>query len=181
MLTTLLFLLPLWSLLYLPRSNRPRRSWTLQRCLRVRWSRRLCGVVARCEIDYLGRDLNLDLVRALELFKREKSPGLTSYPKDPMRLTHSHPVTVPPAPFHILRGHPQEMLELLHQSRGYWDPHFIYRADRAAPGVWGAWNNRDDKMLSKEYGFEAVKSFWFTGEKGEPDESEFYQNTWQEA
>ncbi|KIR34246.1 endoplasmic reticulum protein [Cryptococcus deuterogattii MMRL2647] len=87
-----------------------------------------------------------------------------------MRLTHSHPVTVPPAPFHILRGHPKEMLELLHQSRGCWDPHFIYRADRTAPGVWGAWNSRDDKVLSKEYGFEAVKAFWFTGEKGEPDE-----------
>ncbi|OXH26602.1 endoplasmic reticulum protein [Cryptococcus neoformans] len=149
-LTTLLFLLPLWSLLYLPRSNRPRRSWTLQRCLRVRWSRRLCGVVARCEIDYLGRDLNLDLV--------------------PMRLTHSHPVTIPPAPLYLLQGHPKEMLELLHQSRGSWDPHFIYRANRAATDVWGAWNSRDEKELSKEYGFEAVKAFWFAGEKGAPDE-----------
>lgn len=62
-LCTLLVLVPLWTLLYLPRANRPRRSWTLKRCLRVRWSRRLCAVVARCEIDYLGRDLSVDLVR----------------------------------------------------------------------------------------------------------------------
>jgi len=59
---SLLVLLPTWTLLYLPRRNRPRQSWTLQRCLRVRWSRRLCALVAKCEIDYLGRDLNLDFV-----------------------------------------------------------------------------------------------------------------------
>lgn len=94
-----------------------------------------------------------------------------------MRLSHSHPVTVPPAPLHLLQGHPQDMLELLHQSRGSWDPHFIYRANRAATGVWGAWNSRDEKDLSKEYGFEPVKAFWFTGEKGAPDESELYRDT----
>lgn len=73
------------------------------------------------------------------------------------------------------------MLELLHQSRGSWDPHFIYRANRAAIDVWGAWNSRDEKELSKEYGFEAVKAFWFTGEKGAPDESELYQDTRQRS
>lgn len=55
---TLLVLVPIWALLHLPKSRRPRRTWTLQRCLRVRWSRSLCAVVARCEIDYLGRNLS---------------------------------------------------------------------------------------------------------------------------
>ncbi len=61
---SLFFLMPFWCIIYLPRSNRPRPNWTLQRCLRVRWSRRLCGVVARCEVDYLGRDLDIDMVCA---------------------------------------------------------------------------------------------------------------------
>ncbi|KAK8853339.1 hypothetical protein IAR55_004043 [Kwoniella newhampshirensis] len=59
-LVTLFVLLPIWTVIYLPKSNRPRASWTLERCLRVRWSRRLCGLVARCEIDYMGRDLSID-------------------------------------------------------------------------------------------------------------------------
>ena len=62
-LTTLLILVPIWAVFYLNQSNRPRRNWTLERCLRVRVSRRFCQVVARCEIDYLGRNLDLDLVR----------------------------------------------------------------------------------------------------------------------
>lgn len=62
-LTTLLILLPLWTILYIPRANRPRQGWSLKRSLRVRCSRRLCAVVARCEIDYLGRDLSVRLVR----------------------------------------------------------------------------------------------------------------------
>lgn len=55
-------LVPLWFLWYWPRFTRPRRSWTAQRCVRVRWSRRICAAVARCEIDWLGRDLSVQLV-----------------------------------------------------------------------------------------------------------------------
>lgn len=55
-------LVPLWFLWYWPRFTRPRRSWTAQRCVRIRWSRRVCAIVARCEIDWLGRDLSVQLV-----------------------------------------------------------------------------------------------------------------------
>jgi hypothetical protein len=55
-------LVPLWFLWYWPRFTRPRRSWTAQRCVRVAWSRRICAIVARCEIDWLGRDLSVQLV-----------------------------------------------------------------------------------------------------------------------
>ena len=90
-------------MIYLPRHNRPRKSWSLQRCLRVRWSRRLCGVVARCEMDYLGRNLegnDNDLV-----------------------LKFSRPVTIPPASSKCLCGHPAEALDYLHKST--WTPHFV--------------------------------------------------------
>jgi len=62
LLSMLFVLVPLWAIYYVPRFNRPRRSWTVKRCVRVRWSKRLCSLVARCEIDYLGRDLSKPLV-----------------------------------------------------------------------------------------------------------------------
>ncbi|ORY33389.1 Alpha/Beta hydrolase protein [Naematelia encephala] len=142
---TLFLLLPAWTLLYLPRSNRPRPSWTLKRCLRVRWSRRLCGVVARCEIDYLGRDL--------------------SRPIDPQTLSYSHPVTIPPAPMSALRGHPAQTLAQLHESRGHWNPHFIHRRERS-PTAWGEWNGESSQV----YGLSAIPGFWYTGLKRRPDD-----------
>ncbi|WVF67244.1 hypothetical protein IAT40_001992 [Kwoniella sp. CBS 6097] len=145
----ILILLPFWAILYVPRSNRPRKNWTVRRCLRVRWSRLLCGLVARCEIDYLGRDLIVDL--------------------DPVTLKWSHPVTIPRPPPSLLRGHPKEALEQLHASRGSWVPHFIHRLKREKPGVWGRWNHVEGE-LDQTYGFEPVKAFWFTGEKLTPDE-----------
>ncbi|WWD19768.1 hypothetical protein CI109_104232 [Kwoniella shandongensis] len=116
-LTTIFILVPMWTIIYLLRGNRPRTSWTLERCLRVRFSRRLCGLVARCELDYLGRDLSVDL---------------------------------------------------LHESRGSWNPHFIHRLKRDDPKAWGRWNAENER--STKYGFEQVKAFWFTGEKATPDE-----------
>ncbi|OCF34193.1 endoplasmic reticulum protein [Kwoniella heveanensis BCC8398] len=145
----ILILLPAWAVYYVPRSNRPRQSWTVRRCLRVRWSRLLCGLVARCEIDYLGRDLSVD--------------------PDPMNLKWSHPITIPPPPPSFLRGHPEEALRQLHASRGSWVPHFIHRLKRGKTGVWGRWNHAEED-LDKVYGFESVKAFWFTGEKSTPDE-----------
>ncbi|WVQ74372.1 hypothetical protein IAR50_003972 [Cryptococcus sp. DSM 104548] len=142
-LSTLIFLLPLWTLIYLPKGARPRNSWSLTRCLRVRWGRRLCALVARCEIDYLGRDLALDM--------------------NPLNLRYSHPVSIPPAPDDLLRGHLKDTLQHLHESRGAWDPHFVYRKARKAAGAWGAWNL--DKEEHKVYGFKEVKAFWFTREK----------------
>lgn len=59
---SLLVLVPAWTVYYFPRSQRPFPSWPLQRCLRVRWSRHLSTVVAKCEIDYLGRNLDVPLV-----------------------------------------------------------------------------------------------------------------------
>ncbi|WVQ94843.1 hypothetical protein IAU59_001926 [Kwoniella sp. CBS 9459] len=143
-------LLPSWTILYIPKSNRPRKSWTVQRCLRVRWSRLLCGLVARCEIDYLGRDLSVD--------------------PDPVNLKWSHPITIPPPPPSLLRGHAKITLDQLHASRGSWVPHFIHRFKKEKPGVWGRWN-RVEEELDQEYGFEPVKAFWFTGEKLTPHES----------
>ncbi|WWC64742.1 uncharacterized protein I303_107353 [Kwoniella dejecticola CBS 10117] len=147
-LISLLVLLPTWSIWYIPISNRPRKQWTLNRCLRVRFSRRLCGLVARCEIDYLGRDLSIDL--------------------DPASLKASHPVTIPPAPATLLRGHPAEALEQLHRSRGQWIPRYIHRYGREikTEGAWGRWNNAQEREAV--YGFEAVKGFWYTGEKAIP-------------
>ncbi|KAL1405115.1 hypothetical protein Q8F55_008738 [Vanrija albida] len=142
---TLLVLVPLWTLLYLPRANRPRRSWTLKRCLRVRWSRRLCAVVARCEIDYLGRDLSVNL--------------------DPLTLEWSHPVTLQPAPAHWLRGHAAAMLDKLHKSRGNWVPHFVHRY-RAS--IWGKWNPPAHAPPATPYGFAPVPAFWYTGRKASP-------------
>ena len=55
-------MVPVWALYYFPRSNRPFGAWPLQRCLRVRWSRHISTVVAKCEIDYLGRNLDVPLV-----------------------------------------------------------------------------------------------------------------------
>lgn len=62
-LVALLVLVPCWSAWYAYRPHRPRRSWSVQRCVRVRWSRLLCGLVARCEIDHLGRNLGVEMVR----------------------------------------------------------------------------------------------------------------------
>ncbi|WRT70092.1 uncharacterized protein IL334_007086 [Kwoniella shivajii] len=148
LLTSLVILLPFWTLLYIPVENRPRRTWTLERCLRVRWSRRLCGLVARCEIDYLGRDLTIEL--------------------DPNSLKFSHPVTIPAAPPSILRGHIKETLNDICSSRGKWIPHFVHRVKRGKQGVWGRWNVENEEI--QQYGFEDVKAFWFTGEKSSPQE-----------
>ncbi|WWC72152.1 uncharacterized protein I206_106112 [Kwoniella pini CBS 10737] len=150
LLVSLLILLPAWSILYIPVQNRPRRQWTLKKCLRVRFSRRLCGLVARCEIDYLGRDLSKD--------------------PDPTTLRFSHPVTIPPPPSGLLRGHPKEALAQLHASRGQWIPRYIHRyeSEKRRQGVWGRWN--DWQESERIYGFEEVKGFWYTGEKTSPEE-----------
>ncbi|WVR09572.1 hypothetical protein IAU60_006641 [Kwoniella sp. DSM 27419] len=146
LLFSIFLLLPFWAVYYLSRNNRPRQTWTVRRCLRVRWSRLLCGLVARCEVDYLGRDLNADL--------------------DTSSLKWSHPVTIPAAPDSYLRGHVKDTLDQLHASRGSWNPHFIRRYHRHKVGVWGRWNTEHEK--DKHYGFEPVKAFWFTGEKEGP-------------
>lgn len=168
-LISLFILLPAWTILYLPKSNRPRQSWTFERCLRVRWSRRLCGLVARCEIDYLGRDLNLDFVSPLhptlslsQKFAMQLFTDLML--QDTSKLTHSHPVTIPPAPSSWLLGHPKEALESLLESRGNWNPHLLYRSNRSDPGVWGKWAS-----TSEDYGFAPVKAFWFDGKKTSPE------------
>ena len=97
--------------------------------------------MARCEIDYLGRDLT-------------KDPTPTS-------LNHSHPVTIPAAPPEFLLGHAAECLATINGST--WNPHFVYRSH---PRNWGRWS-RDESLL---YGFAPVKGFWFTGPKDTPDE-----------
>ncbi|WWC95028.1 hypothetical protein V866_001880 [Kwoniella sp. B9012] len=148
LLVTLLILLPAWTIIYIPTKNRPRRNWTLKRCLRVRFSRRLCGLIARCEIDYLGRDLSIDL--------------------DSRKLKCSHPVNIPPAPSEILCGHPKEALELLHAARGRWVPQYIHRYKREKEGIWGKWNNSHNGNV---YGLEEVKAFWYTGEKSTAEEA----------
>ncbi|KAK6909261.1 hypothetical protein I203_103278 [Kwoniella mangroviensis CBS 8507] len=148
LLVTLLILLPAWTIIYIPTRNRPRGNWTLKRCLRVRFSRRLCGLIARCEIDYLGRDLSIDL--------------------DPRKLKYSHPVNIPPAASDILCGHPKEALDLLQASRGRWVPQYIHRYKREKEGIWGKWNNSDDDIV---YELEEVKAFWYTGEKSTAEEA----------
>lgn len=72
-----------------------------------------------------------------------------------MNLTHSHPVTIPPAPEHLLRGHPADALDLLHERS--WATHLLHQ--------------RDDKWPRQEetYGFAPVKGFWFDGKKKSPD------------
>ncbi|TYJ58015.1 hypothetical protein B9479_001374 [Cryptococcus floricola] len=85
---------------------------------------------------------------------------------DTTSLRHSHPVTIPPAPDDLVRGHIKETLQQLHDSRGAWDPHFVYRKARKAAGAWGAWNLDDGHH--RDFGFEPVKAFWFTGEKTSP-------------
>lgn len=160
LLGTLLLLLPAWTILYLPRRNRPRVSWTLQRCLRVRWSRRLCALVARCEIDYLGRDLNLDMVNLSSSLLKQSWVDVS---QEPDKLTHSHPVTIPPAPADWLRGHARETLDVLLASRGSWSPHLLHRSNRSEAGVWGSWGESSD-----DYGFAPVKAFWFDGKKVNP-------------
>ncbi|ODN73419.1 hypothetical protein L202_07944 [Cryptococcus amylolentus CBS 6039] len=86
--------------------------------------------------------------------------------KETTSLRHSHPVTIPPAPGDLVRGHIKETLQQLHDSRGAWDPHFVYRKARKAAGAWGAWNLDDGHQ--RDFGFEPVKGFWFTGEKTSP-------------
>jgi hypothetical protein len=146
-LLSLFVLVPAWSLLYIPRRYRPRETWTLQRCLRVRWSRRLCAVVARCEIDYLGRELSLDLV--------SQHNWSLSKLQDPESLTHSHPA---------------ETLAQLHASRGKWHPHLVHRIHRDRPGAWGRWNHEPER--TRIYGMSTVKAFWYTGKKIRPTDGE---------
>jgi hypothetical protein len=55
------------------------------------------------------------------------------------------------------------MLDELHRTRGAWIPRMVYRKDPSADKAWGRWNDTGD--CSKEYGFEEVKAFWFTGKK----------------
>lgn len=59
---TFLVLVPLCAVKYIPRANRPIKSWDLKRCVQVRVSRQLCGAVAKFELDFLGRDLAKPLV-----------------------------------------------------------------------------------------------------------------------
>ena len=59
-----LALLPLWTVRYAHPSWRPRRSWTLGTALRVRSKRGICALVGALEIDTLGRDLSVDMVRS---------------------------------------------------------------------------------------------------------------------
>jgi hypothetical protein len=146
---TLLILLPSWTLYYLPRSRRPRQSWSLQRCLRVRWSRHLCGLIARCEIDYLGRDLSVEMV--------SMRVSIYTHLQDPLKLSHSHPVTIPPAPPSFLVGHPAQALNAIHSSK--WTPHLI------PPRLtWGRW----ERDPCSSYNFAPVQGFWFVGQKALP-------------
>lgn len=68
----------------------------------------------------------------------------------------------------MLRGYPAKALGQLQASRGKWNPHFVHRADRQ-PGGWGRWNAESDR----QYGFEDVKAFWYTGRKNKPEDGEF--------
>lgn len=77
-------------------------------------------------------------------------------------MTHSHPITIPPAPDSYLVGHVAETLEELHRTRGRWIPRMIHRVDPEEINVWGRWNDGDKDRV---YGFQQVKAFWFTGEK----------------
>lgn len=97
--------------------------------------------MARCEIDYLGRDLTVDPL--------------------PANLTHSHPITIPPAPITFLLGHAAQCLTTINASS--WNPHFVYRSH---PGAWGRWTRNE----AETYGFAPVKAFWFTGQKGSSEE-----------
>lgn len=90
--------------------------------------------------------------------------------KLPESLKHSHPIRIPAAHQDYLRGHPREMLDELHQSRGRWIPRMIHRQDSSLRAAWGRWNVQEE--IEKEYGFEDVVGFWFTGEKASPDEGE---------
>ncbi|BEJ15156.1 hypothetical protein CspHIS471_0409230 [Cutaneotrichosporon sp. HIS471] len=129
-------LVPLWFMWYWPRFTRPRRSWTAQRCVRVRWSRRICAVVARCEIDWLGRDLSVQL--------------------DPSRLIHSHPVTIGVPPDSWLIGYAAKMMNQLHATRGKWHPDMVHRRSPA----WSRWN-----PAPSPHGFAPVSAFWYSGPK----------------
>lgn len=86
--------------------------------------------------------------------------------KDPLRLSHSHPLDIPPAPPTHLVGHPAETLAELHRTRGAWIPKMVHRSNPDAEAAWGRWNDVGDRQ--KEYGFEAVKGFWFAGTKERP-------------
>ncbi|WWC91851.1 uncharacterized protein L201_006798 [Kwoniella dendrophila CBS 6074] len=88
---------------------------------------------------------------------------------NPEQLKYSHNVVIPAAPPSTLRGHPKDTLDLLHASQGQWIPRYIHRFKRQKEGVWGKWN--DTQAGNKVYGFEAVKAFWYTGEKAEPAEA----------
>ncbi|EJT45302.1 endoplasmic reticulum protein [Trichosporon asahii var. asahii CBS 2479] len=145
---SLLVLVPVWALYYFPRSNRPFGAWPLQRCLRVRWSRHISTVVAKCEIDYLGRNLDV--------------------PLHPYKLKCSHPIIIPPAPASWLRGHPAEMLKEIHKNRGNWRPRFVYRHWPTRSGAYGKWNPRATPSVPEDEGFVPVQAFWYTGRKIAP-------------
>ena len=146
---SLFVLLPFWTLEALPRSRRPRQTWSLQRCLRVRWSRHLCALIARCEIDYLGRDLSVDIV---------SHPKRIADSQDPLKLKHSYPITVPPGRSNLLIGHPAETLAIVREST--WVPHLI------PPREHWQWTKN-----AAELDFAPVKAFWFVGEKTCPADS----------
>ncbi|KAL7424471.1 hypothetical protein Q5752_000155 [Cryptotrichosporon argae] len=74
------------------------------------------------------------------------------------------------------------MLDLLHATRGRWDPAFVHRRDRTQLNAFGAWNpahNESDSGTSDEngqsstgatYEFEKVYAFWYTEPKASPAE-----------
>lgn len=76
-----------------------------------------------------------------------------------MKLTHSHPVTIPPASDRYLIGHPADALAQLEQNE--WTPHLLRPRSH-----WGKWAKDQCPTLS----FAPVKSFWFTGQKSSPEE-----------
>ena len=167
LLYTYLILVPTWTLYYLRRSNRPRQSWDLKTAVIVRRKRRICGLVASCEIDWLGRDLAVDPVSAVSPYL----PRSADIPADlcmqlPETLTHSHATTIPPAPSSLLVGHPAETLAMLQDSadRNAWIPHFLYRRNPLLAGAWGQWA----PIQGKHYGFAPVKGFWYMGQKSHP-------------
>lgn len=58
LLTTLL-LVPLWVILYFPRSRRPRRSWSLKQLIAVKFTRRVYKVTELAGVTWGTRDPNM--------------------------------------------------------------------------------------------------------------------------
>ena len=70
-----------------------------------------------------------------------------------MDLTHSHPVTIPPAPESHVIGHPAIALAHVQKSAS-WKPHFV----RGVP--------KHTRWVKKEvHPLAAIKAFWYVGEK----------------